>query len=193
MVMVTKCQGPDTSFDDFAVIRSIDKAQRLMLVQHVEPISVINLARGSAQLMVKRAMPLVAVFSFRGQRIGFAYKALDQVCLPLPHTFDTQCCQTGSEKVLGINTWNSVHVVQFVGAQKPHLQMYREKALLLSQSYSTGCLSPFAMHVIKWSAKLLDIHIGSDVATDIYLDGAHSCSTYLSGRFAIGNIGAHST
>ena len=49
------------------------------------------------------------------------------------------------------------------------------------------------MLVIKWSAKLLDIHIGSDVATDIYLDGAHSCSTYLSGRFAIDDIGAHST
>ena len=48
--MVTKCQGPDTSFDDFAVKRSIDKAQGLMLVQHVEPISAINLARGSAQL-----------------------------------------------------------------------------------------------------------------------------------------------
>ena len=48
--MVTKCQGPDTSFNDFAVKRSIDKAQRLMLVQHVERISAINLARGSAQL-----------------------------------------------------------------------------------------------------------------------------------------------
>ena len=50
MVMMTNCQGPDTSFDDFVVKRSIDKAQRLMLVQHVEPISAINLARGSAQL-----------------------------------------------------------------------------------------------------------------------------------------------
>ena len=49
------------------------------------------------------------------------------------------------------------------------------------------------MLVIKWSAKLLDIHIESDVATDIYLDGAHSCSTYLSGQFAIDDIGAHST
>ena len=48
--MVTKCQGPDTSFGDFVVIRSIDEAQRLMLVQHVERISAINLARGSAQL-----------------------------------------------------------------------------------------------------------------------------------------------
>ena len=48
--MVTKCQGPDTSFNDFAVKRSIDKAQRLVLVQHVEPILAINLARGSAQL-----------------------------------------------------------------------------------------------------------------------------------------------
>ena len=71
--------------------------------------------------------------------------------------------------------------------------MYREKALLLSWSYSTGCLSPFAMLVIKWSAKLLDIHIGSDVVTDIYLDGVHSCLTYLSGQFAIDDIGAHST
>ena len=50
MIMVIKCQGPDTSFDDFAVKRSIDKAQRLMLVQHIEPISAINFARGSAQL-----------------------------------------------------------------------------------------------------------------------------------------------
>ena len=44
----------DTSFDDFAVKRSIDKAQRLMLVQHVEPISAINLARGSAQLWLSK-------------------------------------------------------------------------------------------------------------------------------------------
>ena len=64
--MVTKYQGPDTSFDNFAVKRSIDKAQRLMLVQHVKPILAINLARGSAQLSLSEQCHLVTVFLFRG-------------------------------------------------------------------------------------------------------------------------------
>ena len=42
------------------------------------------------------------------------------------------------------------------------------------------------MLVIKWSAKLLDIHIGSDVATDIDLDGAHSTRHYTKGNLGDG-------
>ena len=33
--MMTKCQGSDTSFDDFEVMKSINKAQRLGLVYSV--------------------------------------------------------------------------------------------------------------------------------------------------------------